>query len=126
MRDTKTDINHEKYYHIKDFWTTDLRDGRQELPDEWIGTTTFDSLRPDPGPNKVWIDGRLTILHSDTQRPGHKHPDEWALIKSKKAQRLAQAEWAIEGPRRDKERELAGKMTFIPHIDMDDFNDGMN
>ena len=73
MRDTKTDINHEKYYRIKDFWTTDLRDGHQELPDEWIGTTTFDILRPDPGPNKVWIDGRLTILHSDTGRPGHKN-----------------------------------------------------
>ena len=32
MRLTQTNINHEKYIKIEDYWTTDLRDGRIALP----------------------------------------------------------------------------------------------
>ena len=64
----------------------------------------------------TWVDGRLSKIRKDTQRPPHIRPDIWTHIGKAERKRYI-AEWAKEGPKRDAARTRRGSLDHVPADD---------
>ena len=67
QRYTQTDFDHASENKIEDVWTEN--DPERVLSSSWIGTTTFQILRPAPAVGFEWEGGRLTRVQTTTRSP---------------------------------------------------------
>ena len=74
MRVTKTDITEAAESRIEDFWTQHDPANDRPLSLDWVGTTTFNLLRPKPDEGYEWVEGRLTKIQKTT-RPANIWPE---------------------------------------------------
>ena len=112
-RETFTNLDHGDLHWIEDCWTADAREGTsRELDEEFLGRTVYTLLKKKPMPGYEYQNGRLTKVHKETSRPEHIFSNNWARMGTV-AKREAQAYWAIQGPRRDRERRMSGRGASI-------------
>ena len=114
IRTTETDLKEKALSKIEDFWVT----AEKELPDSWIGKTTFELLRPLPPVGYSCIEGRLTKTQ-ETTRPGNIWPEIWRSM-SKKIKQQAISAWEVEDKRREQARGIQG-IKFVPEEEVDDY-----
>ena len=81
FRTTETDLESLSERRVEDFWSTTWNDQEpdRQLSEPWVGSTTFQILKPTPPPNHYYVLGRLTRLQK-TNRPDSVWPEVYAKM----------------------------------------------
>jgi hypothetical protein len=119
MRTTTTELGANEAF-IEDHWIGRREsdgDPDKELSSWWTGTTIFMLRQKTPPPKFTWVMGRL-IKEQKTNRPPSVYPEQWTTM-SPKNQRIAIADWRVEGPKRTASRQSRGLTEIIPPADGD-------
>ena len=80
MRLTLTNLDTLPEKDIEDIW---YDKDPVEMSSKWIGSTTFNILRPEPRDGYTWVEGRETKFQTTT-RPPNIRPEDWSDRMSKK------------------------------------------
>ena len=116
---TITDIDEFKEREIKDLWPLEEQ---RELSTTWTGRTTFQIMRPKPKDGHKWIDGRLTRIQKNSNRPDSIRPEEWTHL-SKKEKLSEISKWNELSPKIDASRTKTGITGNILATDIEEYDD---
>ena len=81
----------------------------------------FYLLRPDPGPGKEYVEGRITRIQSNTTRPGNIWREVWDRMSKPQRAKAIEA-WKEEKPLLDAARKKHGNRPFIPNNEVDEYH----